>query len=126
MSEHNKADAPVSDEQINTAAAILILAAKQHGSEGLIYGARAISKETGEEEAWNIKAEKQGGHDLWLIWSMEHRGWWAPDHKGYVMSRVDAGRYSYDDALAIVRGANRHKDPMGIPNEAMIKDEHEL
>ncbi len=121
-----KADPEVSIEEINSAAKTFILAAKQHGSAGLSYNAKAISNETGEAEDWIVKAEKQGGHDLWLVWSNEHRGWWAPDHKGYVQSRKAAGRYTYDEALAIVRGANRHRADDAFPFETMVKDEHEL
>ncbi len=42
----------------------------------------------------------------WLVWSIEHTGWWLPNHHGYT-GRVDlAGRYSYEEALEIVTGAN--------------------
>lgn len=125
MSEHKKADAPVSDEQIAEAAKTFILAAKQHSSAGLAYNAKAIAN-TGEVEDWVVKAEKQGGHDLWLVWSNEHRGWWAAGQSGYVQSRKAAGRYTYDEALAIVRGANRYRPDEEFPFEAMVKDEHEL
>ena len=55
----------------------------------------------------------------WLIWSIEHNGWWKPSYHGYTKLRSEAGIYSYDEALSIVEGANiNNKD---IPNEAMIK-----
>jgi len=42
----------------------------------------------------------------WLVWSNEHDAWWAPNHNGYVRRRAEAGRYEFDDALAIVTDAN--------------------
>lgn len=55
---------------------------------------------------------------LWLIWSIEHDGWWAPGELGYVKRREDAGLYSYERALEIVDGANKHTGD--TPNEAMV------
>ena len=56
----------------------------------------------------------------WIIWSLEHRGWWMKNHTGYTQKREEAGEYSYEEALQIVRGANiGEKD---IPNEAMIME----
>lgn len=57
----------------------------------------------------------------WLIWSNEHRGWWAPDSHGYVSARTDAGRYDFDEALEIVTGANKHLQ-RHVPNETMCPD----
>lgn len=58
----------------------------------------------------------------WLIWSVEHGAWWAAEHKGYVIDRKSAGRYTYAEALRIVSNANLHHDA-DVPNEAMILDE---
>ncbi len=56
----------------------------------------------------------------WLIWSIEHNAWWKPGHAGYTKSRKEAGRYSYTEALKIVKGANINlRDE---PNEAMIQE----
>lgn len=68
----------------------------------------------------------------WLIWSIEHDAWWAPNRKGY-SSLAYAGVYSYEDALAIVKGANycltldrtsdakkRNGRLLDTPQEAMI------
>jgi len=61
----------------------------------------------------------------WLIWSIEHRSWWAPNRIGYTPDVVFAGLYAYEEALDIVTGANR-----GIvrhvcePNEAMCPAWH--
>lgn len=61
--------------------------------------------------------EKRNG-GVWIIWSEEHRAWWAPNHRGYVKNRNKAGRYSFEDATKIVSGANIGlKD---VPNEAMV------
>lgn len=58
----------------------------------------------------------------WLIWSIEHEAWWNPNHKGYTTHRTNAGVYSYEEALDIVKGANIGNH--NIPNEAMIKYEN--
>ena len=55
----------------------------------------------------------------WIIWSIEHDAWWAPNHNGYVKKRKQAGRYSYFEACQIVRGANIGEHDK--PNEAMIR-----
>lgn len=57
----------------------------------------------------------------WLIWSIEHHGWWRPDSHGYTPYRKDAGRYSFDEACAIVSGANRAMKHE--PNETMVRDD---
>jgi hypothetical protein len=61
-------------------------------------------------------------NSLWLVWSMEHRLWWAPNGNGYVKSRSHAGRYSYDQAVRIVADANWSPDHDTHPSEAMILD----
>lgn len=43
---------------------------------------------------------------LWLIWSLEHGAWWAPQRNGYTRDPRAAGRYSRAEALDIVRDAN--------------------
>ncbi len=53
---------------------------------------------------------------------MEHRGWWAPNHRGYTSTRASAGRYSFEEACEIVRGANESPDCLNRPHEAMILD----
>lgn len=56
----------------------------------------------------------------WLIWSLEHNGWWKPNNCGYTQSIKEAGRYSYPEAREILQGANYGK--FDIPNEAMVPD----
>lgn len=46
------------------------------------------------------------GEGLYLIWSMEHGAWWAPGRMGYSETVVGAGRYTRDEARAIVEDAN--------------------
>lgn len=58
---------------------------------------------------------------VWLIWSIEHNGWWGWNHGGYVQAREYAGRYSFKEALKIVKDANIGLH--NIPNEAMIHAE---
>lgn len=55
----------------------------------------------------------------WIIWSIEHNAWWKPRRNGYVIERVNAGRYTYDEAVKIVESGNINKN--NTPNEAMIK-----
>lgn len=57
--------------------------------------------------------------ETWLIWSMEHRAWWAPERNGYTRYRAKAGRYSFDEAKEIVQGGNMGAAP-DFPHEAMI------
>lgn len=62
--------------------------------------------------------------EFWLIWSIEHRGWWGPSHRGYVSHREFAGRYTREEAEEIVRGANHfHNDQAGPPYEAMVPED---
>lgn len=56
----------------------------------------------------------------WLIWSHEHKAWWKPEAQGYTTWRQHAGRYPWDEALDIVRGANYGLS--GEPNEAIVPD----
>jgi hypothetical protein len=44
----------------------------------------------------------------YVIWSFEHRAWWRPAKCGYTEQFAEAGRYSKDDADAIVVKANRY------------------
>lgn len=54
----------------------------------------------------------------WLIWSNEHRAWWAPAECGYV-SRADlAGRYTFAKAAEVCREAG--VDSLGTPLETMV------
>lgn len=39
------------------------------------------------------------GRPDWLVWSNEHRAWWAPGRCGYNTSDKGAGRYTLADAL---------------------------
>jgi len=38
----------------------------------------------------------------YVIWSYEHNAWWAPNHSGYTTELQQAGRYSAEEAGAIV------------------------
>jgi hypothetical protein len=38
---------------------------------------------------------------VYLIWSNEHRGWWAPHERGYVARIEEAGRYTRESAREI-------------------------
>jgi hypothetical protein len=56
---------------------------------------------------------------FWLIWSNEHRGWWA-GRAGYTEWRAQAGHYGFDEAVEIVHAANKYLDDPDLPNEAMV------
>lgn len=57
----------------------------------------------------------------WLIWSIEHNGWWKPAQFGYTQKKDEAGRYSFEQARKIVASANEFRGSKP-PNEAMIED----
>lgn len=58
---------------------------------------------------------------MWLIWSNEHNGWWAPARQGYNRERKRAGRYTFKEALEIVENANAGADD--CPNECMVRED---
>lgn len=57
----------------------------------------------------------------YLIWSNEHRCWWATDRMGYTLSVERAGRYSRAEAIRIAGTARggwetgRNPDEIAIP-----------
>ena len=57
---------------------------------------------------------------LFLIYSFEHRAWWAPNKNGYTDQRIAAGRYTFDEAVEICNRANRHCRVINRPEEAMV------
>ena len=54
----------------------------------------------------------------YLIWSIEHNAWWKPREWGYTRLKEEAGIYSKNKALEIVKEANIGDND--VPNEAMI------
>jgi len=42
----------------------------------------------------------------YVIWSFEHKAWWAPNRYGYTRLLDEAGRYTQAEADAIVADAN--------------------
>jgi len=55
-----------------------------------------------------------------LIWSLEHRAWWAPGRQGYVFNHVDAGRYTFDEAAEITVGHIPPGEEIAVPDHAHI------
>jgi hypothetical protein len=53
-----------------------------------------------------------------LIWSIERDAWWAPAWNGYRKAKKDAGIYSFEEALKILREANLATG--NTPNEAIV------
>lgn len=56
----------------------------------------------------------------WLVWSNEHRAWWAADEKGYSWSVEGAGRYTLEKAIEIA-AERRVKRGLGINPPEMIQ-----
>lgn len=69
--------------------------------------------------AVNERTRQEG--TLWRVWSIEHDGWWRPNHQGYTKSKKEAGLYNYTEALQIVRNANQYVDDDRQIKEAMVK-----
>jgi len=58
---------------------------------------------------------------FYLIWSVEHQGWWKPRRAGYTQEIKEAGHYAWAEAVAICHDANQYViDDQGFPNEAMV------
>lgn len=77
-----------------------------------------------------LKAARANGEDAmspeaqrWLIWSNEHRAWWAANQCGYTPSRKTAGRYSFAEALEITTNANYAPECKDRPNETMLPED---
>lgn len=70
-----------------------------------------------------VRGGNQVTPQLFLIYSFEHRAWWAPDRNGYVDRRIAAGRYTFEEAVSICKQANRHGRVINRPEEAMVPDE---
>lgn len=54
----------------------------------------------------------------WLIWSIEHDGWWKIARRGYTKKIGEAGLYSFDEARRIVHNANHFRT--NLPFESMV------
>lgn len=58
----------------------------------------------------------------WLIWSIEHRAWWAANSWGYTVDIASAGRYSFKDAVNNIRDAHTGWNPSKPPKEAIVPE----
>lgn len=61
----------------------------------------------------------------WLIWSNEHNAWWAPNQKGYVRKKDEAGRYDFGLAVDLVMAANTSDGrylKRQLPDETLCPD----
>lgn len=59
---------------------------------------------------WNTRIHPQptsnGELEPWIVWSNEHRAFWAPNRCGYTARIEKAGRYTRAEAETICNGAN--------------------
>lgn len=104
-------------EQLKEAAKTFVIAASQYDSTRIRQELIGFSGPGVDPSDWIVEARRKDAKEF-LIWSEEHRGWWAPGRHGYVQERSAAGRYSFDEAIDIIRGANIHKND--VPNEAIV------
>ena len=51
--------------------------------------------------------------DLVLLWSCRHKGWWAPEARGYVSDAAEAGLYRQKDPYLL--GAAKKPDNVVVP-----------
>ena len=63
---------------------------------------------------------------VFLIWSIEHTAWWRPHALGYTTDIFQAGLYSRDVAVGIVRLATRDwgrpPNEIAVPLDSLPKD----
>ena len=78
-----------------------------------------VYKATPKEIATQQSTDDAVVEEKWLIYSLEHNGWWLPAERGYTLEKAKAGVYSYERACQIVESANINN--LDVPNEAMIK-----
>jgi hypothetical protein len=60
----------------------------------------------------------------YLIWSIEHSGYWKYNNFGYTKYRSEAKRYSFEEALETVKNGNRFSKDSETPNEAIVPDKN--
>ena len=61
-----------------------------------------------------VEAERERiAGKAWLVWSNEHRCWWADDRCGYRGTVDAAGRYTLAEAISISRLRSPFKDRHG-------------
>jgi hypothetical protein len=62
---------------------------------------------------------------MYVIWSFEHGGWWAPHRCGYVLTLPEAGRYTAEEALAILFDANIvERNETALPENEAADDKY--
>lgn len=57
----------------------------------------------------------------YLIWSDEHKAWWAPDGCGYVQTVREAGRYDAENAARIIANDIMHEERL-VPESQAADD----
>lgn len=54
----------------------------------------------------------------YLIWSHEHRQWWAPNLEGYVSEVSQAGRYSWHEVAKLTVNHVPHGEEVAVPAQS--------
>lgn len=54
----------------------------------------------------------------YIIWSIEHGGWWKDRENGYTKEKAEAGVYHQKRAFEIIESANINDND--VPNEALV------
>ena len=54
------------------------------------------------------------------IWCFERGMWWKPYSNGYTFHIKEAGKYSYEEAVEIVKQANSHRSNKDLSEEAIV------
>lgn len=60
---------------------------------------------------------------LFLIWSIEHNAWWAPEECGYTLIMAEAGIYTQAESARILERANvpgKWTNECAIPIAALL------
>lgn len=104
--------------------------ASQEPQDAGVYKAVACSGI--EDQLWNAVGDSGQRDDTalnhwWLIWSNKHSLWWLPNSSGYTENFNNAGRYTFDQAVAIVKKSSNgwNHQQTSLPPTTMVPDPYE-
>lgn len=92
-------------------------------SEEAMPAYKAALDATGHPSKWDDTALNH----WWLIWSNKHSLWWLPNSSGYTENFNNAGRYTFDQAVAIVKKSSNgwNYQQTSLPPTTMVPDPYE-